>query len=169
MIWLGAVIVTSGCLCLTALRWTSSGYARIALAGLFAVLLSLFWLSAVDLRGRPRPVQQAWVEAHAQQQDVLVVGSLIREGVAIYLWLLPKDAPEPRFYVMDYSKEAAESLQQARREARRGEAEGGQGELRMRRPFDKSLSEDKNRFYAPPQPKMQIKPPAPPVPRHERI
>ena len=75
-----------------------------------------------------------------------MLGSAFREGEAIYLWLQLHDTPEPRSYVLPWSRDLAEQLQTAQREA--GE---NQGEVRMRLPFESSLDQLEPRFYAMPQ------------------
>jgi hypothetical protein len=44
---------------------------------------------------------------------LVVIGADIREGHAIYLWVRPKDALEPRAYVLDWDADLAVELKEA--------------------------------------------------------
>ena len=70
----------------------------------------------------------------------------------IHLWLQLPDEVEPRGYVLPWSTELAEQLQKAQREA-----DEGQTELRMSRPFEPSLDDREPKAYALPQPAMPPK------------
>jgi hypothetical protein len=83
-----------------------------------------------------------------------VLGSSVQEDEAIYLWLQLDGVAEPRAYALPWSRQLAEQLQNAQREA-----EQQQGELRMRVPFENSLDELQPRFYAMPQPQLPPKQP----------
>jgi hypothetical protein len=111
-------------------------------AGLF---LPAAYLGFAHLLSMPKPVAFEWWHANAEEATVLA--STLNEGQAIYLWLQLGDAPEPRAYLLPWSRELAEQLQEARREA---EQQGGN--VRMRSPFEPSLDDREPKFYALPQP-----------------
>jgi hypothetical protein len=81
-----------------------------------------------------------------------VLASSFRENQAIYIWLQFNESLEPRAYALPWSRDLAEQLQAAEREA----AEN-QTEVRMRLPFEQSLDDREPRFYAMPQPALPSK------------
>jgi hypothetical protein len=97
------------------------------------------------LLSKPKPVHLEWWQAHAEEAAVL--GSSMQEGHGIYLWLQMAGIVEPRSYVLPWSQEMAQQLQDALREAE----ENGTG-VQMRLPFEPSLDNRQPRFYALPQP-----------------
>lgn len=132
-----------------------------------AVALSLAFMPAayaglVELLSKPKPVKLEWVNAKAEEAEVL--GASIREGEGIYLWLQMAGVSEPRAYVLPWDRDLAEKLQEALREAER---QGGG--LRMRLPFEPSLDPQRPKFYALPQPALPPKDEIPSTaPRHYR-
>ena len=70
----------------------------------------------------------------------------------IFLWLQLDGIEEPRSYVLPWSRELAQQLQDALQEAE--ERESG---VRMRLPFEQSLDDREPRFYALPQPALPPK------------
>jgi hypothetical protein len=123
-----------------------------------ALFLPVAYLSFVDLLSKPKPVELEWWLAEAEVATVL--GSTLREDEGIYLWLQLPDAAEPRAYRLPWSRETAEQLQGAQREA-----EAQQGQLQMRRPFEPSLDSQEPMFYATPQPALPPKDEAEPGPQ----
>ncbi len=109
------------------------------------LLIPLAYASQADLLSKPKPV--ALELFHRATEEAQVVGSTWVEGVAIYVWLRLPGAEEPRAYTLPWSRHLAEQLQQAGREA-----ESQNGDVRMRRPFDRSIEDEDEVFYAPPQP-----------------
>jgi hypothetical protein len=122
-----------------------------------ALFIPLAYASAASLLSRPKPASLEWVRGQAA--EATVIGSSIREGVAIYVWLQMPDSPEPRAYTIPWSQNLAQQLQDARAEA---ESQGTG--LQMRLPFEKSWDTREPKFYALPQPqlpqKIQPEPPA---------
>ena len=114
------------------------------------VFLPLAYASMAGLLGKPKPTELTWWLNHGTEATVLA--SRIEEDEAIYLWLQLPDAPEPRAYALPWSREAAEQLQEAWREAQRNHTQP-----RMRLPFEPSLEDRKPRFYALPQPALPQK------------
>jgi hypothetical protein len=106
----------------------------------------------------PKPVALEWW--HARADEATVLASTIHEDEGIYLWLQLSAAPEPRAYLLPWSRELAEQLQAAQRAA---EQEGG--DVRMRLPFEPSLDQREVKFYALPQPALPPKDHAGPGPR----
>lgn len=124
--------------------------AKVMAIGATAALLPAIYLGFVHLLSMPKPVQFEWW--HARAAEATVLGSSMREGDGIYLWLQLEDAGEPRAYVLPWSRDLAEQLQAASREAERS-----QGHLRMRLPFERSLDDHEPKFYALPQPMLPSK------------
>jgi hypothetical protein len=81
-----------------------------------------------------------------------VLGSTFRENEAIYVWLQLEHVAEPRAYALPWSRDLAEQLQTAQREA-----DESQSEVRMRLPFEPTLDDREPKFYALPQPPLPPK------------
>ena len=118
---------------------------KLGALGAAALFLPATYVGFLHLLSMPKPAGLEWW--HAKADEATVLGSALREGQGIYLWLQLGDAPEPRAYVLPWNREMAEQLQTARREAERNETP-----LQMRLPFEPSLDGREPRFYAMPQP-----------------
>lgn len=125
--------------------WIRAG--ALAVAVLF---LPLAYASYASLLSKPKPVALEWWLGEADEATVL--SSSIQEEVGIFLWLQLAEVAEPRAYVLPWSRDLAEQLQAAMREA-----EEQNGQLQMRLPFEPSLDEQEPKFYAMPQPAMPPK------------
>lgn len=110
------------------------------------LLLPLSYASLVDLLSRPKPIDLEWWQGHSEEATVL--GSELREGQGIYLWLQLPAVAEPRGYVLPWNRNLAEQLQAAEQAA---EQQGG-GKVQMRLPYEPSLEDREPMFYAKPQP-----------------
>jgi hypothetical protein len=91
-----------------------------------------------------------WWQGHAQEATVL--GATMREQEAIFLWLALPGVAEPRAYRLPWSRDLAEQLQAAQREA-----ENNRTQVQMRLPFEPSLDDRAPKFYAMPQPQLPPK------------
>lgn len=109
------------------------------------LFLPLGYASLVDLLSKPKPVAMEWWLSSAGEAEVLA--SRLVEGEGIYLWLQLPEVAEPRAYVLPWDRAAAEELQRASREA-----EQNGGGVQMRLPFESSLDDREQKFYAQPQP-----------------
>ncbi len=145
-----AVVVIATALAGIAVWAPRSTGVKLSALVLSALLMATAYTGLVDLLGKPKPVTMEW--AAAAVPEATVVAALPREGEAIYLWLRFDDSPEPRAYVLPWSREIAEQLQQATRQAA---AEGT--EVRMRRPFESAPDANEPVFYAEPQPALPPK------------
>lgn len=114
------------------------------------LFLPVAYAALSDLLSKPKPVALEWL--NSQTEEATVLGSTMREGKGIYLWLQMANIEEPRSYVMPWSQEMAQQLQDAMEEAQ--EQESG---VRMRLPFEESLDNENPKFYALPQPAMPDK------------
>ena len=85
-----------------------------------------------DLLSRPKPVAMEWWLDQAEEATVL--GSQMREGDSLYLWLQLAGEAEPRAYRLPWSQQMAQQLQQALEQAQRNGTEA-----RMRLPFEPTL------------------------------
>ena len=122
-----------------------AGFAPLAYGGL------------AELLSRPKPVSLEW--AKGAVKEAVVLGSLTKEGEAIYLLLALPELDEPRFYALPWQRSAAEQLQQERRQAER---QGGQ--VMMLLPFEASVDTETPKFYPRPQEALPPKPaPAQPL------
>jgi hypothetical protein len=123
---------------------------KFAATGLALAFVPLAWMAFADLLSRPKPVALEWWAAQAEEATVL--GSSMREGQGIYLWLQLAGFDEPRAYVLPWSRELAEQLQKAL-----AEAEQNDTQVRMRLPFEPSWDDRTPKFYALPQPALPPK------------
>jgi hypothetical protein len=103
-----------------------------------------------DLLSRPKPVALEWWLSEAGEATVL--GSQMREGQSLYLWLQLAGEAEPRAYRLPWNQKMAQQLQQALEEAQRNGTEA-----RMRLPFEPTLDAREPKFYAAPQPALPPK------------
>ncbi len=144
----GLFIVVVALLCILATHsiWAPTRL-RVKLSALITTVLflPLAYAAMVQLLSKPKPVHLEWWQAQAEEATVL--GSSLREGQGIYLWLQMVELPEPRSYVLPWSQELAQQLQDALREAE----ENGTA-VQMRLPFEPSLDNREPKFYAMPQP-----------------
>jgi hypothetical protein len=118
---------------------------KAAAFGVALLFLPAAYVGLSRLLSMPKPVQLEWWHTHAEEASVLA--SSFREDEAIYLWLQLGDLPEPRAYALPWSRDLAEQLQAAEREA----AEN-QTQVQMRLPFERSEDDQEPKFYAMPQP-----------------
>jgi hypothetical protein len=123
---------------------------RASAFGLAALFVPISYASFAALLSKPKPVSLEWVRAATKEANVL--GSSIQEGTAIYIWLQVPGLDEPRAYVLPWSREVAQQLQEARRKAE----EQGTG-LGMRLPFEHSWDKQEPKFYPLPQPALPPK------------
>lgn len=138
-------------ICIWAPRQALAKAAAIAVAACF---LPAIYVGFLHLMSMPKPIKLEWW--HARADEATILASTMREDEGIYLWLQLDEALEPRSYVLPWSRDLAEQLQAAQREAERLESD-----VRMRLPFEPSLDPDEPKFYATPQPALPSKPPAP--------
>ncbi|MEZ5847871.1 MAG: hypothetical protein R3C70_14065 [Geminicoccaceae bacterium] len=114
------------------------------------LFLPLAYVAFAELLSKPKPVNLEWWKSSADEATVL--GSTAQEDRGIFLWLQLDGIEEPRSYVLPWSRELAQQLQDALQEAE--ERESG---VRMRLPFEQSLDDREPRFYALPQPALPPK------------
>jgi hypothetical protein len=126
-----------------------AGLARRSLSvGIFVLLIAVVYGGSIELLGRSKPLRLEWRDA----ADAQVVSAVPVENEAIYVWLLMPDSSEPCAYVLPWSLQAAQQLQEAMSQA---EADGTA--VRMTTPFESSLDHREPMFYAMPQPAMPPK------------
>ena len=131
--------------------WAPRGLAlKLAALGCAALFLPVAYAGLTDLLSRPKPVALEWW-LH-QADEATVVGSQMREGKELYLWLQLAGETEPRSYRLPWDQKMAEQLQQALEQAERNGTEA-----RMRLPFEPSLDNREPKFYAAPQPALPPK------------
>ena len=99
---------------------------------------------------RPKPVSLEWWQGEAEEATIL--GSQMREGQSLYLWLQLPGTAEPRAYQLPWNQQMAQQLQQALEQATRNGTEA-----RMRLPFEPTLDAREPKFYAMPQPALPPK------------
>lgn len=106
-------------------------------------LLPLSYFSLNDILSRPKPAQLEVV--HKNIDQVQVLSSIMKEDEAIYLWLQITDVDEPRSYKLPWSEETAKQLHKAQQEA-----EETGTEVKMKKPFEKTVDTQEAVFYAAP-------------------
>ena len=110
-----------------------------------AAFLPMGYISLNDILSRPKPM--ALETVHKQIEQVQVVSSLMKEDVAIYLWLQIPDIEEPRSYKLPWSDELAKELHQAQQNAEKSGTE-----VKMKKPFERTEDNQATVFYAEPPP-----------------
>jgi hypothetical protein len=126
-----------------------AGLARRALSvGIFVLLIAVVYGGSIEMLGRPKPLRLEWRDAANAQ----VVSAVPVENEAIYVWLIVPGSSEPCAYVLPWSLEVAQQLQEATSQA---EADGTA--VRMTMPFESSLDDREPMFYAMPQRAMPPK------------
>jgi hypothetical protein len=126
-----------------------AGFARRALSvGIFVVLIAVVYGGSIELLGRPKPLRLEWRDA----ADAQVVSAVPVENEAIYVWLIMPESSAPCAYVLPWSLQAAQQLQDAM-----SQAEAAGTAVRMTMPFESSLDDREPMFYAMPQPAMPPK------------
>ncbi len=125
-------------------------WAKISAVLTTALFIPAIYLSYADLLSRPKPASLEWWNRDAS--EATVVGSKLREGEAIYVWIELAETDEPRAYRLPWQQELAKQLYGAQREA---EAKGTK--VRMRLPFKQRTEDREPVFYAQPQPPLPPK------------
>ena len=125
-------------------------FAKVSAVLAAALFIPTVYLSYAHLMSRPKPVSLEWW--HQGASEATVVGSRMREGEAIYLWIELADTDEPRAYKLPWQQELAKQLYGAEREA---QANGTK--VQMRLPFQERPDDQEPLFYAQPQPSLPPK------------
>ena len=110
-----------------------------------AAFLPVAYASLSAMLSRPKPIELEW--SREQLAEAAVLGARLEEGKAIYVWLGMEDVDEPRAYVLPWSKELAKQLHGAQRMAQQMGTK-----VLMRKPFENSLDDRDQQFYAAPVP-----------------
>lgn len=119
-------------------------WAKLSAIGLTVMLFAGGYVTMVELLGRPKPIEVEW--AGHDLGKARVIAAEMREDVAIYLWLGVEGTDAPVSYVLPWSRQAAEQLNGALRDA---EEQGG--EVEMREPFEATPDDADPMFYAAPE------------------
>lgn len=117
---------------------------KLAALGLLAAFALVQYAALSDLLSRPKPIELAW--SPPDPETSAVVANVMREGEAIFIWLVEEGAMEPRALQLPWSEEMARQLHEA---SRKSEETGGT--LRMRYRKSRQLVEGHRVFYAEPQ------------------
>ena len=118
---------------------------KLGALGVTMVFLPAGYFGLSEMLSRPKPVGLEFVRADLAEATVL--GSLMEEDKAIYLWLGIPGTEEPRAYVLPWDKQLARQLQGAKRES-----EDSGAPVRMTKPFENSMDEREKVFYSAPPP-----------------
>ena len=127
---------------------------KISALGVTTLCLPAAYVSLADLLSRPKPVALEW--SRPNLSEAVVLGSNLREGESIYLWLKVASLEEPRSYVLPWNQKVAEQLYGAQREA------NSKGTVvRMKTVVMAGRADEDRMFYAVPQ--SPLPPKDPPV------
>lgn len=80
------------------------------------LLMPTAYAAFVELMGAPKPERLEWFRGHGQ--DARVLGTRIREGEAIYLWLQFEGAAEPLSYRLPWSERIARQMSETMQRTR---------------------------------------------------
>jgi len=108
-----------------------------------AAFMPVAYASLSTMLSRPKPIEMEW--SRQQLAEASVLGARLEEGKAIYVWLGIEGVDEPRAYALPWDKELAKQLHGAQRTAQQNGTQ-----VRMRLPFENSLDESDQQFYAAP-------------------
>lgn len=86
---------------------------RITSALFYVVISSMFLVSVSESIGRPKPT---WSEVRSFDHAILISAIPVYES-KIYIWLIPDGSDSPIAYVMPWTMETAQGLQNAMRDA----------------------------------------------------
>jgi hypothetical protein len=125
---------------------------RAIVSGFFAVLLGALFFGYSDMLGRPKATQLEVFRT--DMKDARVIGSYMREGDGIFLWLQLPGIGEPRYYKLPWNDKTATMLQNA---IEQNAQQHGAG-VGMNLPFERSWDKNEPKFYPLPQPKLPDKP-----------
>ena len=110
------------------------------------------YASLSTMLGRPKPIEMEW--SRQQLSEAAVLGARLEEGKAIYVWLGIDGVEDPRSYSLPWDQELAKQLNSAQRTAQQNGTQ-----VHMRLPFENSLDQRDQQFYAaavpPPAEKQQ--------------
>ncbi len=124
-----------------------------------ALFIPVVYVQLMEMLSKPKPMSFEWYERATGK--AVVLGVSLREKQSIYLWLRPVGSLEPRYYVVPWNLKLAEKLQDAVREAARGNST-----IVLEDPFSRrSLEEWGNlnvEIIPPPVPPMKHPPSLPP-------
>ena len=115
-----------------------------------AAFLPAAYLSLSDLLSRPKPIWLEWAQRDLAEAEVL--GSELREGEAIYVWLAIPNRAAPRAYALPWDLEMAKQLQAA---GRTSEETGV--DVMMAKPFEPNRDDQDMIFFAAPQEMLPAK------------
>ena len=118
---------------------------KLGALGIAAVFLPAGYFGLSEMLSRPKPVSLEL--ARQELAEATVLGTHLEEDKAIHLWLGLPGVPEPRAYSLPWDRQLAQQLRGAERES-----ESSGAKVQMRKPFESSLDEREQRFYAAPTP-----------------
>jgi hypothetical protein len=125
---------------------------RAVVCSSLALVLGVLFFGYSDMLGRPKSTRLEVLRGGAE--EARVVGSYLKEGQGIYLWLQLPGTDEPRYYQLPWDKNVAKAMQ----EAIQRNADGHGGGVAMHLPFERSWSKEEPKFYPLPQPTLPDKP-----------
>ncbi len=121
----------------------------LALAAMVGFTASLY-VALTDMLSRPKPIALEW--SMPDPEKSAIVASQLREGEAIFLWLMRDADSAPQAYRLPWSEELARQLHESQREA----SQTGTA-VRMNDPRDGNLAEGERVFYAEPHQSLPAK------------
>lgn len=150
LLYFAATATLAGAVAALTLTLPRALWLKFAALGAAGVLVVTVHYGMSDMLGRPKPVSLSWLQAGADEMQV--VAAQLDEPHAVYLWLRMPEAAEPRAFSMPWSEQAARQLSDARRKA---EQHGTEVVMRMKQ--SNPEADDEPMFYAEPQPALPPK------------
>lgn len=108
-----ALFLLSALLAWIAIAQPGPLWRKAAALGVLALYVPVAVFGVIELLGRPKPL--ALSLGGDVREGATVVGSLLRENEAIYLWLVLPGQSAPRAYTLPWDTDQAKALQDAAR------------------------------------------------------
>lgn len=121
-----------------------------------ALMIPVGLAATGELLGRPKPVGSEWL--FDLSRPVVVVGVVLREGRAIYLWVRRPGEDVPTAYALPWSEQTAQKIQEAKQTADALQTRL-MATLQKKKPVDEAAPRFEPKFYPEPQQALPLKPP----------
>ena len=123
-----------------AIKFTRSGWSRLAAISLFIITTVQFFLVPVEFASYPKSVTLEWY-ARETKEAVVIWGGVHPDTKKIYVLLYWEGQAFPRYYTLDNfdskkeQQQMGEALQKAMKESQKAKEKGGSGTIKMKYPF----------------------------------
>ena len=145
LVLFGVLGSLAACLVSIALWAPRRLWIKLGALGTAAVFLPAGYFGLSEMLSRPKPVSLEL--ARQELAEATVLGAHLEEDRAIHLWLGLPGISEPRAYSLPWDRQLARQLRGAERDSQESGAQ-----VQIRKPFESSLDDREQRFYAAPPP-----------------